>query len=208
MHNSPLTRRFVDALDEACLFDPSLTLVKQKTYAFFEDYAVSKGLTVGRMLVIHVCDEAGNIRPDLERHLMEVYLLSAISRPSYLSNVKRIAKAIVRRKNVSVITVETAGESIKSLLSKNIPKYMQAALPYIPRARGSQWGKYVNLSKRLKAPYSEFGECLLLAMLKVHDEYKVRSLKSLFIEHLGHLREAVKEVAGQRAPNVQKFIYR
>jgi hypothetical protein len=176
VHKNILNRQFALAVEEACDRDKQLKRVYSKTHALFEDYAHSTGISVNKLLIIHICDQRGTIRPALERHVLEVYPLSCKSRSSYLSNVKRLIKAIIKH------CADTPSEISKALLEKEIPEYILPALGFLARKTGFQNGRNYSAEKRLQAPYSEAGEYVLLAMLNIHERFEPKSLHALLVE--------------------------
>jgi hypothetical protein len=84
---------------------------------------------------------------------------------------------------------------------------MEPLLSLIPRVQGSNDPALRGRSRRIRRPYSPLGEIVLLSFLKVHEEFNVGSLESMFDRHLRHLRNAMIEVSGTRSCRGLRYIY-
>jgi hypothetical protein len=183
MNKNIMGRNFNEVIEEACHHNSGLRSRQSKTRAFFEAYAFSQSLNTNTLLVIHVCDSYGEIRPELEYYLMKVYPLSDGSRGSYHSDIRHMVRAIQSEGNVD-------NEITDCLLSKQIPEYMESLLPYVPRKCRLKYKHNFESEERLKAPYTAYGELFLLACLEVHERFALESINSLLVEHLVDVRKA------------------
>jgi len=176
-----LTRNFNEAFTLACAERPELEKKFSKVRALLEDYAISKGTSISKLLIIDICNAGGQLQRDLLRHVLEVYPLSDTSRPSYATNMKRIGEAVV------AMSDSTHDDGDLPCREWIIPDLLQPVLPFIPRNRlrkpDTSGFIRINYEARLQSPFSPHGEYVLLACLKVCEDYNIDSLDSLFLEH-------------------------
>lgn len=118
-----LSTEYIEAIKTPCKRYANVKRVCSKVRALLEDYAIAKGHSFSKLLVIHICDLRGEIRRELEHHVQEVYPLSDDSKPSYISNIKRIIAAIINQQNLGSSKISNV------LLDREIPNTWS---PYFP----------------------------------------------------------------------------
>jgi ribosomal protein S3AE len=188
--NILLTSNFTDALDQACINNTQLQKVRAKMRALLEDYAITRGSTINKLRLLDLCTSEGKLRPDLERHIRQIYPLGAKSRPSYVSGARRLVNAATKSADGSDIRS-------KNLIDNQIPSPMKKMLPFI--SRQGTIGVLRNQSKRPQQPYSRNGLYFLLAALYVWKEFQLTSLESLFRERRESFYLAIRKIAKQDA---------
>jgi hypothetical protein len=174
---------FYDALAAACAGDPSLKAARDKTRALLEDYARSVGTTAGGLLFVHVCDESGALRRELEEFVMTDYPLADASRPSYRSNIRRLVRA-------AGVGVENG---LPNISVGDVPGALAPLLTLLPRRKG---GSKMSLEARLRLPLSTPGACYLLACVRVYERLGARPpLAELVGDHAAEIGREAKLLA-------------
>ena len=69
-------------------------------------------------------------------------------------------------------------------------------------------GRKLTAEERLKIPFSENGEYLLIAMLNVHNRYKPQSLHTLLIDHYKEILRELKKLSRQRYRYHKQYFHR
>lgn len=193
-----LASNFMEMLSRVCSKDPALEKVRDKMRALFEDYAIARGSSIYKLKLLDVCTSEGKLRPELERHIRQVYPLGAKSRPSYVSGAKRLVKAVIN-------SADGLDDARKNLVDPQIPAPMKRLLPFIPR-QGAR-NLLLNPEKRLQQPYSRNGLFFLLAALSVWREFGLTTLESLFRERNESLLLAIRKTARRNAASVYSIVH-
>ncbi len=198
---SILERKLGEALKEAVEADPTLKPVAGKLRALLESYASESGVSESRLLILDLCNDRGEVRRELAQFLMTEYPLADVSRPSYLSNLRRIAKVLISRGE------ESKSAALHSVFADEIPEEWGPMLPFIPREGVERLGGNLKMEAvRLRTPYSRNGQYFLVACLRVWSDHNLSSLEDLFREYSGRLRRAINAVARERAGSVEPLI--
>jgi hypothetical protein len=189
MNRPLLLKNFDEAVDEACKIELALKKVRKKMNALLEDYAVGRGTSMGKLRLVDLYTGQGKLRPEFERHILEIYPLSNKSRPSYVSCAKRMIKAIAKAKGVK------STEVVSLPIGTEIPDEVKRMLAVLPRDGTRE--ELRDPERRTELPLTRNAVFLLLAVLSVWAEYELTELEMVLRDRVRELRRAIRQITGR-----------
>jgi hypothetical protein len=177
--------------------EPALNKAYGKVSGKLEDYSHHRGIEPTALRLLDVCDDMGDIHPKLYKYIDQLPRGSKQTEENYRDYKEQI-RSIIRRVISAVLHPISArlGDQNSSLIAAEAPEFIKPILTLLPRRRGSYpcngpgWRE-----TRERAPISDGGQAILLALIEVAGRFEVDDLKLLIDKHSSDIRQAMKTTA-------------
>lgn len=167
---------------------PELQAVMKKVNKLLKDYAEKKrGLSLGTLTILDVCDNKGELHHELIDFIKQLPNKKHYKQ-SQTSNIRRLVRAVINNDQM-LSDLESDCAWGKGLIVSNLPTFMRAAWPLLPKAKEAG-GILISIRaagmdeyQRLSLPMSKWSERILKAMIGVAEEEGVDTLDALLVDH-------------------------
>lgn len=180
-----------EALSDAERLDPSVASARRKLRLVFEAYALSIGLTDSKLRVRDICTDRADVDHRLCNFVTRKYPATEKYRGQILSRIRKLIKSLTG------MTAEQVSADGITIVTRDIPGYMQPIVPLLPRDNlvGERRSPR-SVEDRSQALLSKAGLYFLSACLDVHKNFGIDCLEDLLCGHNLDILRSCKKLSG------------